>query len=253
MASINGVEIKNLKRLTNAYGDGYYTGTIYLNGRKLGFWSQDPKGEGSDTFDFQKTPLNEAFYRWKSYLKDTQYYRFLEISQFMLDVLYYTLTERFYKSEVKKGYKYFYVIHALGTLEGFSQAQLKYAKPYDIEEKFKNNMEKVYSNRSYFKYDSRIYQDLSDFKLVFGTDEGLQEELDKLNEQRKCVEQRNIPSVEQYNDRIKKYHMEKRLKVVEIIGVRLKVQDLINNNFTLIPVTSFEDVVRVISELYPIK
>ena len=53
MASINGVEVKNVKEIKNNSFEwgSILTGVIYLNGKKLGEWSQDPHGAVCDNFD----------------------------------------------------------------------------------------------------------------------------------------------------------------------------------------------------------
>lgn len=57
VASINGVSIKKLKFFIGQEG-GCFQGDVYLDGKKLGFWSQDQWG-GPDNFDFNEAPLKE--------------------------------------------------------------------------------------------------------------------------------------------------------------------------------------------------
>ena len=59
MASINGVEVKNLNHFKGHEGETCLQGNVYLNGKKLGFWSQDSWG-GPDLFEFDETLLDEA-------------------------------------------------------------------------------------------------------------------------------------------------------------------------------------------------
>lgn len=56
-ASINGVSIKNLEYFEGHEG-GCYQGNVYLDGKLLGFWSQDSWG-GPDNFDFNMFPVTE--------------------------------------------------------------------------------------------------------------------------------------------------------------------------------------------------
>ena len=59
MAKINGVEIKNLKSFLDHEECLCYQGNVYLNGKKLGFWSQDSWG-GPDIFSFDDALLDDA-------------------------------------------------------------------------------------------------------------------------------------------------------------------------------------------------
>ena len=58
MASLNGVTIRNLKGFNGHEGEPLFQGSVYLNGQKLGFWSQDAHG-GSDNYDFNTKALVE--------------------------------------------------------------------------------------------------------------------------------------------------------------------------------------------------
>lgn len=40
MASINGLTIKGLKQFVGHEGETLFQGNLYLNGDKIGFWSQ---------------------------------------------------------------------------------------------------------------------------------------------------------------------------------------------------------------------
>lgn len=68
MASLNGVSIKNLKLYRGHEGEPLYQGNVYLDGKKVGFWSQDAWG-GPDELDFcaesNKVPFEDKA-RWKA-------------------------------------------------------------------------------------------------------------------------------------------------------------------------------------------
>lgn len=69
MATINGVEVKALKSFVGREGE-CLQGTVYLNGKKLGFWSQDSWG-GPDQFDFDVKLLDEACQKYEAGFPDT--------------------------------------------------------------------------------------------------------------------------------------------------------------------------------------
>lgn len=64
MASINGITIRNLKKFTGHEGESLYQGNIYLNNKKLGFWSQDFSG-GCDNYEFDYHLLDEAVEKFR--------------------------------------------------------------------------------------------------------------------------------------------------------------------------------------------
>ena len=49
MASLNGVEIKSLKTFRGHEGEPLAQGNVYIDGKKMGYWSQDAWG-GSDNY-----------------------------------------------------------------------------------------------------------------------------------------------------------------------------------------------------------
>ena len=103
MASLNGVNIRNLKSFRGHEGEPLWQGSVYHNGRKLGFWSQDAHG-GSDNYDFNSKLLEYPTLAWKSALKGTKYYEYLEVDGFMSVVSAIMDLEKEYKKAEKKGY-----------------------------------------------------------------------------------------------------------------------------------------------------
>ena len=103
MASLNGVNIRNFKSFRGHEGELLWQGSVYHNGRKLGFWSQDAHG-GSDNYDFNSKLLEYPTLAWKSALKGTKYYEYLEVDGFMSVVSAIMDLEKEYKKAEKKGY-----------------------------------------------------------------------------------------------------------------------------------------------------
>lgn len=58
MASIHGFELKNMKRISGTEGHGL-SGDVWLNGTKLGHWSQDANG-GCSFADFEIDTVDES-------------------------------------------------------------------------------------------------------------------------------------------------------------------------------------------------
>ena len=86
MASLNGVTIRNFKGFRGHEGEPLWQGSVYHNGRKLGFWSQDAHG-GSDNYDFNSKLLDYPTLAWKSGLKGTKYYEYLDSDSFLGGIL----------------------------------------------------------------------------------------------------------------------------------------------------------------------
>lgn len=105
MASINGVAIKNYKTFCGFEGEASQ-GTIYLNGKRLGFWSQDGNG-GPDRFDFKESVLKDACERFKSgFPTDYKYINFCDDAEvFLGELARLTETERYLKRYFNKGYR----------------------------------------------------------------------------------------------------------------------------------------------------
>lgn len=58
MASINGVELKNLKKFKGTNESIYLKGDVYIDGCKVGFWSEC-ENSLNDYFDFDTTELKK--------------------------------------------------------------------------------------------------------------------------------------------------------------------------------------------------
>jgi len=103
MASLNGVSIRNFKAFKGHEGEPLWQGSVYHNGRKLGFWSQDAHG-GCDNFDFNSKLLDYPTLAWKSALRGTKYYDYLGVDSFMGVVSAIMDLEKEYKKAEKRGY-----------------------------------------------------------------------------------------------------------------------------------------------------
>lgn len=78
VASINGVSVKKLNFFIGNEG-GCFQGDVYLDGKKLGFWSQDFWG-GPDNFEFDATPIKERAKEYYSSHPDVDTIRLYNMS-----------------------------------------------------------------------------------------------------------------------------------------------------------------------------
>lgn len=116
MASINGISVKGLKVFRGHEGEPLYQGNLYLNNKKIGFWSQDSWG-GSDNISldegYSKRLLEEAIHNLnsdKDYHGKSSYDGREFVIEYKLESLMCDLTDLFedekeFKNSIKKGYE----------------------------------------------------------------------------------------------------------------------------------------------------
>lgn len=141
MASILGIELKNIKTFRGVEYPTCYQGTVYLNGKKLGFWSQDSWG-GPDNYEFKTTELDNLA---KAYYGKDSYY---DLDCLMGEILTLKDYEKLYKKIVKEGYASLVVI-----TDGYFETTIKMPRDTNKElilekcapyvEKFKKNTNNV--------------------------------------------------------------------------------------------------------------
>ena len=104
-ASIKGYSVKSLKMFRGMEGDAFQ-GNLYLNNKKIGFWSQDANGAICDYFELNPDCEQRLEEVAKEYLISKNSYGELEegIEKeiFMSDLLELTLRFKDYKKIVKK-------------------------------------------------------------------------------------------------------------------------------------------------------
>lgn len=105
MASINGIEVKAVKRFAGHDGMPCYQGNVYYQGKKLGFWSQDYRGGIDDDYDFNTSILDEIveLYKNSKYVKP-ELRKYTTLDYVLAQIVLMQETEARYKKYVKKGY-----------------------------------------------------------------------------------------------------------------------------------------------------
>lgn len=106
MSKLNGVELKAIKTFKGHEGETCYQGNLYLNGKRLGFWSQD-SWSGMDIFDFDESTLNKVCEDYQAGFDDDYRYKAVcaEKEVFISAVLRLRLIEKDLTPGFKKGYK----------------------------------------------------------------------------------------------------------------------------------------------------
>lgn len=101
---LNEVEVKNLREFTGHDGGGYWQGDVWLNGKKLGSWSNDAWC-GPDCFGFDVHLLDEACRNYKAGFPDS--YKYKDVADdpdvFMGAVRDIKLIEKDCKKEFRNG------------------------------------------------------------------------------------------------------------------------------------------------------
>lgn len=166
MAKINGVEMKAIKTFVDHEGAQIAQANIYLNGKKLGLWSQDAWG-GPDHYDgFEDVIIDRAKAFKDGCPKDAKYYDFLDDPDiFMSYLLELSEDEKRYKKYLKDGY-----ITMFTVSDGCHLSMVGYRVNYTIEEikqKYANTVKTMKSKM--FKNmtpKEKIYTSINDFSVV---------------------------------------------------------------------------------------
>lgn len=123
MASVNGITVKSLKTFEGREGTACQ-GNLYLNNKKIGFWSQD--GDGApDRFDldskYSEDKLIKALLKIR---KENDSIMFMEV--FMEKVINLIYDEKEYKKSLKQGYPV-----AMKLSDGYNQSLVSFRGPYE--------------------------------------------------------------------------------------------------------------------------
>ena len=115
MASINGISVKGMKIFHGHEGEPLYQGNLYLNNKKIGFWSQDSWG-GPDNVSldegYSERLLEDAIrklnsdkdHHGKSSYDGREFVLEYKLERLMGDLCALFEDEKAFKSAVKKGY-----------------------------------------------------------------------------------------------------------------------------------------------------
>lgn len=179
MASISGISIKALKEFRGHEGEPLFQGSLYLNGKKIGFWTQDSWG-GPDSFQLeggwkQEKMIDEAVkaaYPEKAHHGVTHsgepYVLEYGLEFLMNDLLELRNDEKHFRNSVKKGYAgivvatdgYHEVVWSLKQgVVGLSDEALLEAMGgsiADVKATF-------YPENDFTKHQVKIYRSLDDF------------------------------------------------------------------------------------------
>lgn len=155
MASIMGIELKNVKTFRGQEYPTNYHGNVYYNGKKQGFWSQDGWG-GPDRYEFNTKILDAIA---KSYYGKDSYY---DLDCLLGEILTLRDYESIYKKAIKAGYTSVVIMS-----DGFKESYIKIPRIKDKTEILKqcDPFIKRFTKESKYKDKIKIsvFTDLEDF------------------------------------------------------------------------------------------
>ena len=166
MAKINGVEMKAIKTYTDHEGCGCSYASIYIDGKRVGKWSQDSWG-GPDNYDgFEDVIISRAKRFKEGCNKDSKYYDFLDNPDiFMSNLLELSEDEKKYKKYMKDGFITVFIIS-----DGYHCSMVAFRKELtlnEIESKFSDTIKKMRDSMfKNVKPKERVYTSLNDFSVV---------------------------------------------------------------------------------------
>ena len=166
MTSINGISIKSVKTFRDHEGAPIAQGNVYLNNKKIGFWSQDSWG-GPDIFEDCEDVIQEQAKTFaKGYPKDRKYSSFQDSPEiFMCNLLELTENEKEYKKFAKAGRP-----HCIFTLDGLHIRICSFATAEECDYAMKDKTCQEEIRKGMFQDDDRIKQyvmhSLNDFQIV---------------------------------------------------------------------------------------
>lgn len=178
MASINGISVKAMKTFKGHEGEDLCQGNLYLNGKKVGFWSQDAHGAICDNLtmdkDYCEERLREAVKKAnadKAYMAGPEGSRVqleYDFELLMGDYVNLTYEEKAFKDAVKKGYSC-----VLIATDGYHQVSWSLPKAFlslsddEVKAKLSSEVSKA-ANANFFQNEPvslKIYRSLDDFNI----------------------------------------------------------------------------------------
>lgn len=166
MAKINGVEMKAIKTFADHEGAQIAQANIYLNGKKLGLWSQDSWGGPDNYFGFEDVIIQKAKLFKEGCPSDAKYYDFLDNPDiFMSHLLELVEDEKRYKKYLKQGYTTVLIIS-----DGYHCSMIAFREKMtlsEIESKYSDTVKKMRGKMfKNVKPEEKVYTSLDDFSVV---------------------------------------------------------------------------------------
>lgn len=178
MATINGIMIKSLKQFRGHEQEVLFQGNLYLNGKKLGFWSQDSHC-GPDSFQLEGglkqvrvlDDLIKGMYPEKAVNMGSEENPVIikyGLEYLLVDLIALMGDEKKFKGAMKDGYA-----GILVATDGYHEAVWQLPAGYTLQSNdallmkmdaaLKNTMREFFPEDKYHKHSVKIYRSLDDF------------------------------------------------------------------------------------------
>jgi len=179
MANINGISVKGIKQFLGHEGEPLYQGNLYLNNKKIGFWSQDSHG-GCDNFvldgKYSEQRINsviDALNPDKAFRGGTEERPFVikyNLELLLGDYITLMLDEKEYKKAVKAGYAGIVI-----ATDGYHCTTWRLSERFmamsddmllnELRDDIARTKESFFKENKYCQHTIRIYRSLADFEI----------------------------------------------------------------------------------------
>lgn len=169
MAKLNGLHLKCLKKIRGREGEAYQ-GDLYLNNKKIAFWSQDCDGCLIDTLimeqDFSEEKLRQQI---KNIYADIEQKSDYELEHVLYDLVSLTILEKEVRKNAKKGYPVTVVVYSDYEFSCFgckrknaddTESDIKYYQEKHIKE-----LEHEINKNATYSLQCQVFFDNSDFSF----------------------------------------------------------------------------------------
>lgn len=178
MASINGISVKSLKQFVGYDGETLFQGNLYIQNKKIAFWSQDPRSCAGDIIRCEPAysatkliervkQLNENKFIYERMYAGDEYELEYDFEILMCGLIKLTLHEKEYKKCLKRNCDVMIVLS-----DGYHEAicalgnKANMLSDDELLEVYTEYFEKLKKRMNFFvdtEEDIVIYRDLSDF------------------------------------------------------------------------------------------
>lgn len=257
MASINGIEIKNLKTFRGHEGEPLYQGTIYKNGAKLGFWSQDAHGGICDNFEFNEILLQKEVYMMKDFLStlNAPYLDMYDASSLMADIA----TLKYIEGEFKRAIKSYghgvlaswgWSSVACAATVACSPAEAK-SNPYYPTEVLKSAKGPYFDASNNALMVTKYINKPSDLDYTLGSEKNAMALIKKAKEKREAERRKAEAERRKEEEKEKKINASTRFMAIENgKDPSMIITDTKSGKSSVVPLFAYKEVKRVLFELF---
>lgn len=166
MAKINGVEIKAIKTFIDHEGAEVAQANVYINGKKVGFWSQDSWGGPDNYYGIEDVITQKAKLFKDGCPSDARYYDFQDDPDIFMDhLLRLAEDEKLFKKYTKDGFSTLLIVtdgyhcSMVRFKDKLTKSEIEKRSPKTIE----SMKEKMYKN---VVPKVKVFNSIKDFTVI---------------------------------------------------------------------------------------